>query len=80
MDTIPHWMKDHEESDQRNFDNIRQDFDDLKNSLSRIEIQLAPISESYRAASTLGKWGMSAMVALSVFIGIVLSLRALFFK
>lgn len=75
----PHWMQDHEESDQRNFDNIRQDFDDLKNSLSRIELQLAPISEMYRAASLLGKWGMSAMVALSVLVGIILSLRALFF-
>jgi hypothetical protein len=69
----PNWMAEHEASDTKQFDDIR-------NALQRIEIKLDPIFDNYTTATRMGKWGMALMMVLSVLLGIVLSLKALFTK
>jgi hypothetical protein len=73
MEEKPHWMADHESSD-------RQNFDDIRNALQRIEIKLDPIYENYSAASRMGKWLMGVAVFGSVILGVLLSLKTLFNK
>jgi 5,10-methylenetetrahydrofolate reductase len=69
----PRWMAEHEASDTRQFDDIR-------NALQRIEIKLDPIFDNYTTATRMGKWGMALMMVLSVLLGLILSLKALFNK
>jgi hypothetical protein len=65
------WMAEHEASDTKQFDDIR-------NALQRIEIKLDPIFDNYTTATRLGKWGMALMMVLSVLLGVILSLKAIF--
>jgi hypothetical protein len=67
----PKWMEEHEASDTKQFDDIR-------NALQRIEIKLDPIFDNYTTATRMGKWGMALMMVLSVLLGLILSLKALF--
>lgn len=69
----PGWMAAHEAADTKQFDDIRQ-------SLQRIEIKLDPIFDNYTIASRLGKWGMALMMMFSVLLGILLGLKTLFNK
>jgi hypothetical protein len=73
MEQKPHWMTDHEASDERRFTSIDA-------ALKRIEDKLDPVSEAYSTASTLGKWLMGAAVFISVLLGIVMSVRTIFNK
>ena len=57
-ETKPHWMKDHELEDARNFKEIKE-------ALARIEGKIDPIVEVYHTASTLGKW-------TKIFLGFIL--------
>jgi hypothetical protein len=41
---------------------------------------LRPISETYKTASTLGKWVMGLLVFLSVGIGVLLGLKEIVWK
>ncbi len=66
-------MQDHENSD-------RDNFDDIRNSLQRIEIQLSPVFETYSTVSQMGKWVMAVAVFASVLIGIILSVKTIFMK
>ncbi len=70
MQEKPHWMEDYEASD-------RQNFDDIRNALQRIEIKLDPIYENYDTATRLGKWLMGVAVFGSVILGLLLSIKAL---
>jgi hypothetical protein len=45
----------------------------IRNALQRIEIKLY-----YTTATRLGKWGMALMMVLSVLLGLILSLKAIF--
>lgn len=69
-DAKPHWMRDHEEADQRNFD-------DINAALRRIEDKLTPIAEMYTTAGTLWKWVMAFSVLVSVIIGIIVGITKL---
>lgn len=72
-DVKPRWMEEHEQSDKENFDDIR-------NALQRIEIKLDPIFENYTAASRIGKWGMGLLMVVSVLLGIIAGLKNLLGK
>jgi hypothetical protein len=50
----------------------------IRNALQRIEIKLDPIFDNYTTATRLGKWGMALMMVLSVLLGLILSLKAIF--
>ncbi len=45
----PHWMKDHEADDQRNFTLILE-------SLQRLEDKIYPVHSAYTTATALGRW------------------------
>lgn len=66
-------MADHERADMENFKDIRD-------SLARIEIQLAPMYDNYEAATRMGKWLMGVAVFGSVLLGIILSVLKLLGK
>lgn len=72
-DQKPQWMSLHEESDKKNFDDIR-------GSLQRIEIKLDPLFDNYITATRLGKWLMAIAVFGSILLGIILSIKSLFVK
>jgi len=63
----PHWMKDHEADDQRNFDEILQ-------SLKRLEDKINPVYEAYHTATILGSWtkilGAFILTLLAIWAGI----------
>lgn len=71
MEQKPHWMADHEREDARRFDEVLNALRDINNTLK-------PIADIYRAAGLVGKWGMAALVFLSVLFGVILSFRTLF--
>ena len=64
-------LKDHEEMDKRNFDDLNKRFDTLEEILK-------PISETYRTVTRVGKWGMAVLILISVIIGIVSGLKNIF--
>lgn len=41
---------------------------------------LKPLAETYKTASTMGKWIMAAAVFISIMLGIILSLQSFFKK
>lgn len=43
--------------------------------MKAIRALLEPISETYRAASLMGKWAMAGIVALSIILGIAFSIK-----
>lgn len=69
----PQWFTQHETSD-------RENFDDIRNALQRIEIKLDPIYDNYNAATRMGKWLMGVAVFGSVILGLILSFKALLIK
>jgi hypothetical protein len=69
----PQWMTEHEASDKEHFREINEKLDGLLNTLK-------PISETYTTVSTMGKWAMAALVFISVLIGIIAGLKALWGK
>lgn len=54
-----------------------KDFESINKQLEELKTLLAPICETYKTVSQLGKWTMAIMVFFSISIGIVLSLRTL---
>lgn len=66
-------MRDHEDSDQRNFDALTQ-------TLLRIEETLKPISATYDTASTLWRWMMGFVVLISIVVGIAVGVTRLLGK
>lgn len=69
----PEWFLAHEKSD-------RQNFDDIRNALQRIEVKLDPIYDNYNTATKMGKWLMGVAVFGSVILGLILSIKALILK
>jgi hypothetical protein len=49
-------------------------FADIHNTLEEIRDTLKPISEAFTSVSMLGKWGMGILVAVSVIVGISISI------
>lgn len=52
----------------------------LRDDIQEIKDILKPIAETYRTASTLGKWGMGVLVLISVVLGILLAIKNLIHK
>lgn len=71
MNGLEEKLKDHEETDKRNFDDLNKRFDTLEEILK-------PISETYRTVTRVGKWGMAVLILISVIIGIVSGLKNIF--
>lgn len=71
MNGLEEKLKDHEETDKRNFDDLNKRFDTLQEILK-------PISETYRTVTRVGKWGMAVLILISVIIGIVSGLKNIF--
>lgn len=69
----PQWMTYHEEDENRRFSEFAA-------TLKRIEEKLDPISETYRTASLITKWIMSALIATGIIVGIVVSIKTNFLK
>lgn len=50
--------------------------EEMHKLLKSIDDKLTPISETYTTVSRLGKWGMAALVALSLLSGIIYAVVA----
>jgi hypothetical protein len=70
----------HAASDEEHFKQIAKDIQELKDLIKGNSDTMKPMTDSYMAASKLGKWGMAGLVFISVVIGIYFSLRAGFTK
>lgn len=51
-----------------------------REDMKQIMTILQPIAETYRTASTLGKWTTSAIVFLSVLFGLLQTIKAVFHR
>lgn len=51
--------------------------EERKSDMKEIMDLLRPIADTYKTASTLGKWAVATAVFISIILGIVLSLRSL---
>lgn len=51
--------------------------DERKQDMKEIMELLKPLSDTYRSATTLGKWIMAAAVFVSILLSIILGLKAL---
>lgn len=76
---------------QRHSDTDEASLKEIRDTLVRIEKDriarhdeimelLKPMSETYKTASTLGKWLMGAAVFISIMLGIILSLKSFIHK
>lgn len=86
MDTYgekPQWFKEHEDADMRRFSSIDETLKEMKSNdeiwRSQIKDILEPISETYKTASTMGKWAMAAIVFVSIIVGIIVAIKSTFF-
>ena len=71
MQEKPHWMKDHEEADTKNFERI-------DTSLNEIKGMLEPIAETYRTVATMGKWGKLFLGFVLLLFSVVIAFKSLF--
>ena len=51
-----------------------------ENDMKAIMDLLKPMADTYKTASTLGKWVMAAAVFISIMLGIVLSIASIYKK
>ncbi len=65
---------------QERLEDIKALREERQKDMKAIMDLLYPISDTYKAASLMGKWGMAALVTISVCIGLVLSFKQLFNK
>lgn len=81
LESLHKALQKHYEDDVKVFKglNERMDSADLDRQKRHNEIMelLSPLSETYRTATTLGKWVMAAAVFVSILFGIILSIKAL---
>lgn len=50
---------------------------DMKEWQNRVIEMLEPISDTYKSARTIGKWGMSLLILMSIIVGILLGIKQL---
>ncbi len=58
----------------REISQINVKMDQILTAMNTQSLVMKPITETYQTISYLGKWGMKSLVALSIIIGLVISI------
>jgi len=59
---------------------LQREIEDLKQEVLELKEIIKPMAETYAAAVRIGKWTSALFVFISIMLGIVLALKALFIK
>ena len=66
----PHWAVDHEKEDNRRFEELNEKMDELI-------VLFKPISATYTAVTTLGRWGKALLVIAGLILGVMAGVKGL---